>query len=164
MAQLNSTEPLSNARPKAAKVKRTLSRTHADYWKPRLIRRTYANDGRQHAVNDLYVRIQHGGRREFFPLTRTNQDAAAVKARDIFIFLKANGWPATLDKFKPAAAGQTKLEVSIGDFLSAIEDVLDTGLPRAYDKPLYEQKCTALFEHVYESYPERDAGVYAAAL
>ena len=42
-----------------------------------------------------------------------------------------------------------------------IEDVLDTGLPRAYDKPLYEQKCSALFEHVYESYPERDGGVYA---
>lgn len=45
----------------------------------------------------------------------------------------------------------------------AIEDVLDTGLPRAYDKPLYEQKCSALFEHVYESYPERDAGVYITA-
>lgn len=44
----------------------------------------------------------------------------------------------------------------------AIEDTLDTGLPRAYDKPLYQQKCSALFEHIYESYPERDAGVYAA--
>jgi type I restriction enzyme, R subunit len=44
----------------------------------------------------------------------------------------------------------------------AIEDVLDTGLPRVYDKPLYEQKCSALFEHIYESYPERDVGVYAA--
>jgi type I restriction enzyme R subunit len=33
----------------------------------------------------------------------------------------------------------------------AIEDVLDTGLPRAYDKPLYEQKCFALFEHIFES-------------
>ena len=39
-----------------------------------------------------------------------------------------------------------------------------TALPRAYDKPLYEQKCSALFEHVYESYPERDAGVYAEAV
>jgi type I restriction enzyme R subunit len=46
----------------------------------------------------------------------------------------------------------------------AIEDVLDTGLPRAYDKPLYEQKCSALFEHIYESYPERDLGVYATAV
>ncbi len=32
----------------------------------------------------------------------------------------------------------------------AIEEVLDAGLPRAFDKPLYEQKCTALFEHVFE--------------
>ena len=46
----------------------------------------------------------------------------------------------------------------------AIEDVLDTGLPRAYGKPLYEQKCAAIFEHVYESYPERDAGVYATGV
>jgi len=45
----------------------------------------------------------------------------------------------------------------------AIEEVLDTGLPRAYDKPLYEQKCSALFEHIYESYPERGASVYAVA-
>ena len=43
----------------------------------------------------------------------------------------------------------------------AIEDVLDTGLPRTYTPDLYRQKCSALFEHVYESYPERDAGVYA---
>ena len=42
----------------------------------------------------------------------------------------------------------------------AIEDTLDT-LPDAYDRPLYVQKCTALFEHVYESYPERDVGIYA---
>ncbi len=33
--------------------------------------------------------------------------------------------------------------------------------PAAYDRPLYAQKCSALFEHVYECYPERDAGVYA---
>jgi type I restriction enzyme R subunit len=43
----------------------------------------------------------------------------------------------------------------------AIEDVLDTGLPRTYTPELYRQKCSALFEHVYESYPERDTGVYA---
>lgn len=30
-------------------------------------------------------------------------------------------------------------------------------------KGLYQQKCAALFEHVYESYPERSAGVYAVA-
>ncbi len=42
----------------------------------------------------------------------------------------------------------------------AIEDALDTGLPRAYSTDLYKQKVAAVFEHVYESYPERNLGVY----
>ena len=45
----------------------------------------------------------------------------------------------------------------------AIEHALDTGPPCAYGKPLYEQKCPALFEHIYESYSECVAGVYATA-
>ncbi|MEK6650738.1 MAG: type I restriction enzyme endonuclease domain-containing protein, partial [Bacteroidota bacterium] len=56
---------------------------------------------------------------------------------------------------KSAARSQLKL---------AIEDTLDTGLPRAYSRDLYQQKCSAVFEHVYESYPERDSGVYAEAV
>ncbi len=43
----------------------------------------------------------------------------------------------------------------------AIEETLDSGLPRAYAPEMYSQKCAAVFEHVYESYPERNAGVYA---
>ena len=53
---------------------------------------------------------------------------------------------------KAAARSQLKL---------TIEDTLDGGLPRAYTPELYRQKCSAVFEHVYESYPERDAGAYA---
>jgi type I restriction enzyme R subunit len=53
---------------------------------------------------------------------------------------------------KSSARSQLKL---------TIEDALDTSLPRAYTPELYKQKCSAVFEHVYESYPERDAGVYA---
>ena len=53
---------------------------------------------------------------------------------------------------KSAARSQVRL---------AIEDVLDTGLPRAYAPEIYHQKCSALFEHVYECYPDRNAGVYA---
>jgi len=45
----------------------------------------------------------------------------------------------------------------------AIEDALDAGLPRAFDKVIYLQKCSAVFEHVYESYPERDASLYSDA-
>jgi type I restriction enzyme R subunit len=45
-----------------------------------------------------------------------------------------------------------------------IEDILDAGLPRVYSPELYQQKCSALFEHVYESYPEHNASVYAGAI
>jgi type I restriction enzyme R subunit len=34
-------------------------------------------------------------------------------------------------------------------------------LPRAYTPELFEQKCSLMFEHVYESYPELHVGVYA---
>lgn len=49
---------------------------------------------------------------------------------------------------KSAARSQLKL---------AIEDTLDTGLPRVYTPEIYQEKCSTLFEHVYESYPERMA-------
>jgi type I restriction enzyme R subunit len=54
---------------------------------------------------------------------------------------------------KSAARAQLRL---------AIEDVLDTGLPQIYSPELYQQKCSAVFEHVYESYPEQDENIYAA--
>ena len=44
----------------------------------------------------------------------------------------------------------------------AIEDALDEGLPRAYTKDVYGAKCSALFEHVYESYMGDGRSVYAA--
>ena len=45
---------------------------------------------------------------------------------------------------KAAARSQLKL---------AIEDALESGLPRAYTPEAYQQKCAAVFEHVYESFP-----------
>jgi type I restriction enzyme R subunit len=82
----------------------------------------------------------------------THEERAEVKkaARELLAQLKALlvlNW-----RQKSTARSQLKL---------AIEDTLDTSLPRAYTPELYNQKCSALFEHVYESYPERDAGVYA---
>jgi type I restriction enzyme R subunit len=81
------------------------------------------------------------------------EEQAEVKkvARELLTKLKALlvlNW-----RTKGAARSQLKL---------AIEDTLDSGLPTAFTKELYDQKCAALFEHVYESYPERNAGVYAA--
>lgn len=53
---------------------------------------------------------------------------------------------------KSAARSQLKL---------AIEDTLDEGLPEPYSKDMFDDKCVAIFEHIYESYPERDIGIYS---
>lgn len=47
---------------------------------------------------------------------------------------------------KPSARSRVRM---------AIDDGLDTGLPRAYTPELFAQKCAAVFEHVYEAYPDR---------
>jgi type I restriction enzyme, R subunit len=39
----------------------------------------------------------------------------------------------------------------------AIEDSLDDGLPRSYSPELYKQKCSALFEHVFENSAQIEA-------
>lgn len=52
---------------------------------------------------------------------------------------------------KSTARSQVKL---------AIEDVLDQGLPRAYSPDLYQQKCSAVFEHFYETYGDRGVSIY----
>jgi type I restriction enzyme R subunit len=80
------------------------------------------------------------------------EERAEVKkvARELLARLKALlvlNW-----RQKSTARSQLKL---------TIEDTLDSGLPRAYTPELYQQKCSAVFEHVFESYPERNAGVYA---
>ena len=42
--------------------------------------------------------------------------------------------------------------------------MLESGLPQVYSRALYQQKRSAVFEHVYESYPERDTSMYATAV
>ena len=46
---------------------------------------------------------------------------------------------------------------------AAIEGILDEGLPRAYTPELYQGKCKALFEHVYENYVGSGVSVYTVA-
>ena len=48
------------------------------------------------------------------------------------------------------------------DELLKLSRSLDASLPRTWTPQIYKQKCSAVFEHVYESYPEWHVGVYAA--
>jgi len=53
---------------------------------------------------------------------------------------------------------QTRADVRV-----TIETILDEGLPRAYTPELFEQKSTAVFQHVYESYYGAGQSIYDVA-
>ena len=58
--------------------------------------------------------------------------------------------------WRQKSAARAKLKVEIADTLDTLPDV--------YDRVLYSQKCSMVFEHVYESYPEKNTGIYAVAV
>jgi type I restriction enzyme, R subunit len=53
---------------------------------------------------------------------------------------------------------QSRAEVRV-----TIEKVLDKGLPKAYTPDLFEQKTSAVFQHIYDAYYGAGRSVYAAA-
>ena len=86
-------------------------------------------------------------------LSADERDEVKKVAKELLVKLKQ----LLVLNWRQKAAARSSLKL-------AIEDTLDAGLPRTYTAELYGQKCAALFEHVFESYPERNAGVYAEAV
>lgn len=103
---------------------RSLSKTHQDYWISRVKKRHYRGRNRRKIqVPEWQVRLFQGNREQWFNLGTANKTAAAIKARDIWVCLEANGWDATIAKFKPASSAEPKANVSVGDYLGAVENL-----------------------------------------
>lgn len=85
----------------------------------------------------------------------SNADREKVKAtaRDLLAALKAS--KLVLDWRKRQ---QARAEVRV-----TIEKLLDQGLPRIYTPELFDQKATAVFQHVYDAYYGAGRSVYAVA-
>jgi integrase len=123
------------AKPKLAK---RLSATHADYWKGKLRKRTsYGREGQTKEIPEWQVRLFHAGKEGWFNLATPNADAAAPKARDIFVYLRANGWDATNAKFKVDTAVAPK-GATVGELLNQVKAV--SGL-----KPVTFEICSRKF-------------------
>ena len=114
--QQNPLSPVAN--------ERRLSKTHADHWFYRLRKRSYTNrkTGSVIEIPDWQVRMKRDGRDGWFNLGTPNQAAAAKKAKEVFTFLEANGWDATLAKFKPESDVAPRLNLTVGQYLSAVKD------------------------------------------
>ena len=100
--QISAVESRKN-RTETAQCK--LGKTHVDYWSNRLEKRTFQNgDGDRVEIPYWQVRIQHLRRVAYFNLKTANSAEAAAKAREIYVYLVANGWEETLSKYKPRPA------------------------------------------------------------
>jgi hypothetical protein len=77
------------------------SKTDFRYWNEAVFRKRYTKGGRQLFTKEWYARIQHDGRRDFFPLQTADGAAAASRARDTYRHLISQGFGPTLAKYKP---------------------------------------------------------------
>ena len=70
------------------------------------------------------MKVAYEGRRETFPLGTPNKAAAAAKARDIYLFLAANGWEAAVARYKKtkriSAERGGERAVTVGAFLDSV--------------------------------------------
>lgn len=110
------------AQSKPHKV-RHVGKSHADYWKPRLTKRSYLDrEGRVTEIPEWQIRVAHLGRREWFNTGTPNKDAAADKARKIYLSLISKGWQTTIHEFKPDMQ-VSKDGCTVGEFLDQVKAV-----------------------------------------
>jgi type I restriction enzyme R subunit len=86
-------------------------------------------------------------------MSKTDREKVKITARALLSTLKES--KLVLDWRKRQ---QTRADVRV-----TIEKLLDQGLPRVYTPELFEQKTTAVFQHVYDAYYGAGRSIYAAA-
>src|ERR1700746_3983039 len=78
------------------------------YWQAAVFQRVRNRGGaRVQTSKHFSIQLMGHGRREEFNLGTSNKSVAAHKAREIYEYLKVNGWPATLATYK---AVETRVE------------------------------------------------------
>jgi integrase len=93
------------------------------YWQAAVFQRVRNRGGTRQASKHFSVQLMAGGRREEFNLGVSNKSVAAHKAREIYEYLKVNGWEATLATYKVVETRAEQRGVStVGEFIRAIEE------------------------------------------
>ena len=120
-------EPLSNTINAEELLKHPAAEGHFPksdirHWQPSVFRRRYSHNKRSRQVGHYSVQLTFQHRREEFALGTANKTAAAGRAKEIFEFLRANGWEATIAKFKSNSKSHNDNAVStVGDFIEAVQ-------------------------------------------
>jgi hypothetical protein len=100
-------------------------KTDVRYWQSKLFKPWYTRNGKRVELDQYAVKSQHKGWRENFILGTPNRATAAAKAREVYVYLTANGWEAALARFKPKSKPDMKTHASVGDFLEEVKAKAD---------------------------------------
>jgi Phage integrase family len=133
----NRSESIKRASSVQAAPGGNLSKTDLRYWKDRVFKPTYTRRGLRHDSPNWAVYVQHRGRRHKWSLGTPNREAAAAKARDIFLSLQAQGWDATVQKYRPKLVAK-KRDATVGQFIEEVKAKADL------DAKTIEGYCKAL--------------------
>lgn len=96
------------------------------YWKETILKPSYSRGGGEASESANWaMQIKHQGRRTMLSLGTPNKEAAAAKARDIYRSLQANGWEATLAKYRPKSVPALRLNVTVGEFIAEVKAKAD---------------------------------------
>ena len=101
---------------KRSRPAKSLPKTAVAYWLGKVRKPT----NRPH----YNVQIKHQGERHRFPLMTADKTIAAERCRDRYLHLVANGWQATLERFKPEAVKPRK-PATIGEWAESVKTTAD---------------------------------------
>jgi integrase len=94
-----------------------------DYWYSRLRRNTFTRkDGSKYTSSEYEVYMSIGGKQHRFKLESGNKEVAAEKALEIYMFNRANGPEATLEKYRRKSLTKSE-NPTVGQFLKEIEEL-----------------------------------------
>jgi integrase len=100
-------------------------RTDVRYWKKRVSKPTLDRGAKGYTSPFYSVQIAYDdgkvNKRVRFPLETANVETAASKAQSIYLSLVANGWDATLEKFKPQSFKPMRA-ATVGELIEGVRD------------------------------------------
>jgi integrase len=109
---------------RARNAQGSLARSKSDlrFWKGHIFKPVWRrSDGQGVESANFAVEISFRGRRIKWTLDTPNREAAAARAREIYLFLQANGWEAALARYRPKEAPKLKASaITVGEFLSEV--------------------------------------------
>jgi integrase len=94
-------------------------RTHPGYWRERIFRRVRAEG----TDPNYTAKIQHGGRRENFPLHSANKSTSASLAAEIYRVIVTQGWETAIAMHKPKPSEPERQSATVGEVITTASQI-----------------------------------------